>query len=254
VRKKRRKATTDFNAPDVVAQYEIYPLIHLALGRPAMLRFIGPVRGQRVLDLGCGTGHLSDALHRRGAICTGVDISRRFIDIAAARHPDVEFRVARGSRMPFIPPSSIDTVVLSMVILGISRKAELRAIFAECARILREDGEVVFSTIHPLNMRSFEDGFRRVRLPRGFSYFDSGARFETRVLLTDGSSMTFRDAHWTLQDVSEVLMRSGFALFDLEEPKLDPRSEHFRALEDVLITPYYLFGRAKKIGRGRARG
>jgi 2-polyprenyl-3-methyl-5-hydroxy-6-metoxy-1,4-benzoquinol methylase len=43
--------------------------------RPAMLKLAGDVHGRRVLDAGCGSGLLSEALRARGAIVTGFDSS-----------------------------------------------------------------------------------------------------------------------------------------------------------------------------------
>src|SRR5215831_16355018 len=41
----------------------------------------------RVLDVGCGPGRHAHALARRGIEVVGVDISRRFVDLAAAEAP-----------------------------------------------------------------------------------------------------------------------------------------------------------------------
>jgi len=47
--------------------------------------------GGRVLDLGCGPGHLSGYLHSRGRAVTGVDLVPEFVAHARATYPDVEF-------------------------------------------------------------------------------------------------------------------------------------------------------------------
>jgi cyclopropane fatty-acyl-phospholipid synthase-like methyltransferase len=57
--------------------------------------------GQRVLDVGCGPGRHARALAARGILVHGVDISQRFVDIAAAGAPDgatFERRDARDLR------------------------------------------------------------------------------------------------------------------------------------------------------------
>lgn len=59
--------------------------------------------GMRVLDVGCGPGRHAHALGRRGINVHGVDISRRFIDIAQEAAPDgVTFARLDARRLPFV--------------------------------------------------------------------------------------------------------------------------------------------------------
>ena len=46
-----------------------------------------------VIDVGCGPGHWTDFLHRRGVSVQGVDLVPEFIDSARERFPGVSFRV-----------------------------------------------------------------------------------------------------------------------------------------------------------------
>jgi 2-polyprenyl-3-methyl-5-hydroxy-6-metoxy-1,4-benzoquinol methylase len=43
--------------------------------RPAVLRLLGDVAGQRLLDAGCGSGEHARVLADRGAVVTGIDAS-----------------------------------------------------------------------------------------------------------------------------------------------------------------------------------
>ena len=49
---------------------------------------LGLVPGERVLDVGCGTGRHALELARRGIEVHGIDISQRFVDIARSRAGD----------------------------------------------------------------------------------------------------------------------------------------------------------------------
>jgi len=49
---------------------------------PAMLELIGNVEGKTILDAGCGLGHYSILLAKKGAKVTGIDISDKMIHIA----------------------------------------------------------------------------------------------------------------------------------------------------------------------------
>ncbi len=49
---------------------------------------LGLEPGERVLDVGCGTGRHAHELSRRGIEVHGVDISQRFVDIARSRASD----------------------------------------------------------------------------------------------------------------------------------------------------------------------
>jgi len=57
--------------------------------------FLSPLDGQRVLDVGTGTGRAAIALARRGALVTGVDASAEMLQVAERRA-----REALGRRSP----------------------------------------------------------------------------------------------------------------------------------------------------------
>ena len=59
---------------------------------------LGLHSGERVLDVGCGTGRHAHELARRGIEVHGIDISQRFIDIARSHASDERDPRIRGSR------------------------------------------------------------------------------------------------------------------------------------------------------------
>ncbi|MEO1679019.1 MAG: magnesium protoporphyrin IX methyltransferase [Pseudomonadota bacterium] len=52
-----------------------------------LARLPDDLRGQRVLDAGCGTGQMTEALAERGADVVAIDLSPQLVEIARARLP-----------------------------------------------------------------------------------------------------------------------------------------------------------------------
>ena len=53
-----------------------------------------PQPGERILDLGCGTGHLTNEIAAAGAAVLGIDSSAEMIEQARSNYPQVRFEAA----------------------------------------------------------------------------------------------------------------------------------------------------------------
>ncbi|MEV5318781.1 class I SAM-dependent methyltransferase [Streptomyces sp. NPDC052687] len=99
-----------------------------------------PATARSVLDLACGTGivtrHLAAA--RSGSRVTGVDLTAEMIHRAAARLPGAVVR-ADARRLPF-PDATFDAVTTVWLLHLLPDPAGVRAVVAECARVLRPGG------------------------------------------------------------------------------------------------------------------
>ena len=62
-----------------------------------------------VVDIGCGTGHVTAELAHRGLHVVGIDPSEAMLDIARRSHPEVEF--CRGQANLNASPESTDQLV-----------------------------------------------------------------------------------------------------------------------------------------------
>ncbi len=62
----------------------------------SLIELLNPQPGERILDLGCGTGQLTAKIAQLGAEVVGVDASEAMIDRAKANYPNLDFRVANA--------------------------------------------------------------------------------------------------------------------------------------------------------------
>lgn len=59
-----------------------------------LIELLAPKEGERVLDLGCGTGDLAAAIAAKGADVVGLDSSAEMIEAARSKYPLLKFVVA----------------------------------------------------------------------------------------------------------------------------------------------------------------
>jgi len=64
-----------------------------------LVLWLGPRAGERILDLGCGTGTLTAQIARQGARVLGVDRSPEMIDSAREKYAELAFEVSDGQAL-----------------------------------------------------------------------------------------------------------------------------------------------------------
>jgi SAM-dependent methyltransferase len=109
---------------------------------PLLIRFGGLADGDRILDVGCGTGNLSFALRDAAnvAAVTGIDQAEVFVAHARSRTSDPSFTFQQGdARALPLADGSFDRA-FSMLVLHFIPDAD-RAV-AEMCRVVRSGGKV----------------------------------------------------------------------------------------------------------------
>jgi trans-aconitate 2-methyltransferase len=69
-----------------------------------LLELLDPQPGERILDIGCGTGQLTEEIARRGALVTGIDYSAEMLADARKNFPALKFVLADASSFHFPEP------------------------------------------------------------------------------------------------------------------------------------------------------
>jgi trans-aconitate methyltransferase len=68
--------------------------ILVLFGGESLVKLLAPQDGEKILDLGCGTGELTDIIAQSGACVRGIDSSCSMISTAQVNYPDIHFSVA----------------------------------------------------------------------------------------------------------------------------------------------------------------
>jgi ubiquinone/menaquinone biosynthesis C-methylase UbiE len=156
----------------------------------AILVRLGELRGARVLEVGCGTGRLAQAIEQREhARVWAVDASQGMVDRAKAI--GVAARLGRAEALPF-KEGWFDAVVMRMSLHLLDRPRAL----AQAARVLAPGGRLAIATEDP---ESFGD-----------VWF---ARFFPSVPAIDRQRRTT-----TREKALDVIRSRAFSTFDLIPP------------------------------------
>lgn len=111
----------------------------------------GRLAGKTVLDVGCGGGILTESMAKSGAAhVTGIDMAEKSLKIAKLHALDqqvdnISYRCVRVEDLAAEAPHSFDVVTCMEMMEHVPDPA---AIVAACARLVKPDGMVFFSTIN----------------------------------------------------------------------------------------------------------
>jgi trans-aconitate 2-methyltransferase len=128
-----------------------------------VVRQLAPRPGERILDLGCGTGYLTDLISQAGAYVIGIDNSPAMIGRAQAAWPDLDFRVLPATDFHFDTP--FDAVFSNAVLHWVLDK---EAAIDQIYRTLRTGGRLVLEMGGKGNVEDIIVAVRKVLTRHGY--------------------------------------------------------------------------------------
>lgn len=151
-------------------QSEFKPLHQINPLRLQWIQSLAPLQGQRVLDIGCGGGILSDAMARAGAQVLGIDLASKALKVAQlhaleAQTPNVSYREVSAEALAAEAPGSFDVVTCMEMLEHVPDPA---SVVQACATLVKPGGKVFFSTIN--------------RNPKAFLFAVVGAEYVLNLL------------------------------------------------------------------------
>jgi SAM-dependent methyltransferase len=124
--------------------------------RPVIESLLGDLAYASALDLGCGSGTYATRLAAGGARVVGVDLSTTMLglarDRARARALTLELLVADISRPLPVSSAQFDLVFTATALHYVE---DLGSAMREIARVMRSQGRLIASVLHPMNTAHF---------------------------------------------------------------------------------------------------
>jgi 2-polyprenyl-6-hydroxyphenyl methylase / 3-demethylubiquinone-9 3-methyltransferase len=141
---------------------------------PARLGYVAgrvPLRGAKVLDVGCGGGLLSEAMAKEGAEVTAIDLAEDLVKVARLHGLEsgvrVDYRVQAVEALAGEQPGAFDAVTCMEMLEHVPDPG---AILQSCAALLKPGGRLFVSTLN--------------RTPAAFALAIVGAEYIARLLPT----------------------------------------------------------------------
>lgn len=185
------------------------------------LKILGDVSGLKICDVACGQGHVSRNLVKLGAHVTGVDISEELLELARAKKPEINYIHGDAQSLKALKDDSFDAVVCNLSFMDFPSHKD---VFQSIKRILRPNGNFVFSVLHPCFESPFNSENPAIELD------ESGDFLACRVhsYLNEGHWQSGGDGvrgrvgayHRTLSTYINDLLGAGFELLSIHEPSL----------------------------------
>lgn len=232
--------------------------LHEYYEKPAMQTELPGLKNLSVISLGCGNGvdarWIKDAGAKR---VVGIDISEGMIDIASAKHKDIDFMVMDMEKLGF-QDESFDIAYSSLALHYLDSWVSC---LKEVRRVLQPNGKFIFSCNHPLEtaLEYFTDKqMRGARIGRSILQ-STGERIiygdylaaeseGVRPILMTVADTPVHTYHRTIGKMIEEIIVSGLTIEKLVEPlpQAAMQTENAEHFKQVMKNPKFMIWVLKK--------
>jgi len=173
--------------------------------------------GKKVLDVGCGGGILSEAMARRGAQVTGIDMGEAPLSVARLHllesGLEVDYRQITAESLAEESPETFDVVTCLEMLEHVPDPA---SVIRACHRMVKPGGQVFFSTIN--------------RNPKAYALAIVGAEYLLQLLPrgTHDYKKFIRPS-----ELGAWCRETGLAMNDIVGLTYNPLTKHYKLSADV---------------------
>ena len=129
-----------------------------------LVHLLDPKPGERILDLGCGTGYLTNLISGSGAHVTGIDNSPEMIEKAKSEYSNIDFEVLSATDFHFNKP--FDAIFSNAALHWVLKKEKA----IECMyNNLKPGGRLVIEMGGKNNVQSIINAIKQVLKKYGYN-------------------------------------------------------------------------------------
>ncbi len=203
------------------------------------------IKNKYVLDLGCGPGIFTKELIQfKPKKIIGLDLSSDLINIAKREYPEINFFAGDAKKTSF-KNSEFDVVSSSLMVHYFKN---LIPLFKEVNRILKSQGEFIFSMHHPV-MEVSESLIVKGKKDKKNSILKQYFREDLYRWKLGNEMKNMIAYHHTFETIFNSLNKSGFIVENLFETKAQKKLKTIdkKFYEKVMKEPSFLIIQARKL-------
>lgn len=211
---------------------------------PAIERHLKPIKSGALLDLACGNALFFPLVTKKGYKYYGLDISPVLLEQARENFPKATYTLGDATKFAHLyKKQKFDVILCNLLLPALNKKQNLTKVFNECKKVLKPNGQMIFTIVHPtfdMYMHAGMLGRKDVKT-KYTGYFNSGAKFTFPKKFPKGT-FYFTDYHWTLTDYFKALKEAGLRVIQLDEcpPELSLKKLNTKLFKKYLNFPGYM--------------
>jgi 2-polyprenyl-6-hydroxyphenyl methylase / 3-demethylubiquinone-9 3-methyltransferase len=198
---------------------EFRPLHEINPLRLEWINARAPLAGKAVADIGCGGGILAEAMAKKGAKVTGIDLSEKALKVADLHSLEsgVQFRyeLISAEQLAAREAGSFDVVTCMEMLEHVPDPA---AVVQACATLVKPGGHVFFSTIN--------------RNPKAYLFAVIGAEYLLRLLPKGTHDY---DKFITPAELAQFIRNAGLELNGLKGMSYNPLTKMYSLNQDTSV-------------------
>jgi 2-polyprenyl-6-hydroxyphenyl methylase/3-demethylubiquinone-9 3-methyltransferase len=200
-------------------QGEMRPLHDLNPVRLEYVERAGSLKGRRILDVGCGGGLLAEAMARKGAQVTGIDLAEELLQVARLHALDagveLNYRLEAADTHAAAHAGAYEIVTCMEMLEHVPDPA---GVVAALGRLVQPGGHVFVSTLN--------------RTPKAYALAIVGAEYVLRLLPT--GTHTY-EKFIKPSELKQWSQAAGLSLVDIAGLDYDPFTRKARLTTDASV-------------------